>query len=141
MRKLLYLAAGVALLSAPAAFAQTDYQNQNPPPASTPAQPGPPPSPDMTDSQGNPVGAPPSAVQPGPPPSDQSMPPSATQPGQPPQPGDTGEGTRLYTNEGQTTNPAELQQISNAPVPDTKATRAKYRPLSAAGRRTRAAGN
>jgi hypothetical protein len=131
MRKLLYLTLGVALLSAPAAFAQTQTPQPSPPPGAV-------------DSQGNMIApAPPEATQPLPAPPDQSMapgqtiPPSATAP----QPsGETGAGARLYTSETQV-NGQQLQVISNAPVPDTKATRAKYRPLSALGRRTRAAGN
>jgi hypothetical protein len=125
MRKLLYLTLGAALLSAPAAFAQYD-SSQSPPSAPPMSQP----PPGATDAQGNPI-APPSAVPP-----DQSMAPGATVPPS----SDANSGARLYTSETQV-NGQQLQVISNAPVPDTKANRAKWRPLSASGRRTRAAGN
>jgi hypothetical protein len=134
MRKLLYLAVGAALLSAPAAFAQ-DESVQGPPPSPPMDQSQPPPA-AMTDSQGNPV-APPGATLPGQVPPDQSAPPSATMP---PPNDQTNPGARLFTSQTEV-NGQQLQVISNAPVPDTKAARAKYRPLSAAGRRTRAAGN
>jgi hypothetical protein len=45
-------------------------------------------------------------------------------------------GTRLYTS---TQN--GVQVVSNGPVPDTRATRERFPPLSRAGRRTRPRGN
>jgi hypothetical protein len=47
-------------------------------------------------------------------------------------------GTRMYSATG---GNGDVQVVSNGPVPDTAANRAKYRPLSHAGRRTKAGGN
>ena len=160
MRKLLYLAAGAALLSAPAAFAQDNSaspSNQPVPAASGPAQTAPadqaaPSDPSMAPSdQTAPPdqAAPPSQAAPvdqGAP-VDQSAAPSQDQAGPPAQgPGSAGsnvranQGSRLYVQQGET-NGQSVQIISNAPVPDTHATRRMFPPLSRAGRATRPAGN
>jgi hypothetical protein len=47
-------------------------------------------------------------------------------------------GTRMYSATG---GNGDVQIVSNGPIPDTAANRAKYRPLSHAGRNTKAAGN
>jgi hypothetical protein len=146
MRKLLYLTVSVALLSAPAAFAQNNSQNSMPPPPpetapdmSTSPQSAPPPdqsqvSPDTGAVQGNSnvTGQTPGAT---PGADNQAAPGTMANPGT-----ETSPGSRLYTNTTEV-NGQTLQIISNAPVPDTRATRAKYRPLSHAGRRTSPRGN
>jgi hypothetical protein len=166
MRKLLIFTAGVALLSAPA-FAQTapgSTSGEQPATgaASQPApdqgaattgadtgqpsdvQPGTT-APNGAATPGSNVSGQPSSgpgdVSAGQQPNAQPQPYTA-EPGTsgattaPPPPSYTG-GTRLYTS----TNQQGVQVVSNGPVPDTHANRAKFPPLSRAGRRTKAAGN
>jgi hypothetical protein len=222
MRKLLYLAAGAALLSAPAAFAQNDSMSQGAqpaPPAASSDQGAAPDRVEPSDSnqamptdQGPssdrvaPSGQAPQSDEPGAPPSadqgqavDQSQSQAQSQgqytsPGQPapgyytqtpqgqgpdqniqgqapdqgvqaqtpdqgvqaqtPDQSTQGQapggsvgsdvraqsGSRLYVQNGEYQGQS-VQIISNAPVPDTRAVRRQFPPLSRAGRATRPAGN
>jgi hypothetical protein len=146
MRKLLYLAAGVVLLSAPAAFAQNDAAPGDQP-ASAAAADG---QMGSTDPQQDAVSGP-SQVAPeqagaadqgaapvGAYDQSQYQGPAYSSPTQPP-PGYYG-GSRLYVQQGESQGQS-VQIISNAPVPDTIAVRRRFPPLSRAGRRTAPAGN
>ena len=184
MRKLLYLAAGAALLTASAASAQNDSAPGDQPPAaasgatadgqamgstdpqqdavSGPAQVAP------DDAQAAANAAAPDQAGPGQgtapigasneqgPPQGQYSSPNQAVPGyyaQSPQgQGPYGYGSansnvqsnagaRLYVQQGADQQGQSVQIISNAPVPDTRAVRRQFPPLSRAGRRTAPAGN
>jgi hypothetical protein len=144
MRKLLYLAAGVALLSAPAAFAQNGAAPGDQPASAADSQMG------STDPQQDAASGPPAVAADQAGPADQGAAPGGaydqsqyqgpaySQPNQP-APG-YNSGSRLYVQQGESQGQS-VQIISNAPVPDTLAVRRNFPPLSRAGRRTLPAGN
>jgi hypothetical protein len=165
MRKLLYLVAGAALLSAPAAFAQNESAPGDQPAASAPADSQAMGSTDpQSDAVSGPVQVAPDDAQAAanaPPPgayNDQG--PAYSSPTQPApgyytqSPSGQGpygyggansnvranSGSRLYVQQGEIQG-QNVQIISNAPVPDTLAVRRRFPPMSRAGRRTAPAGN
>lgn len=144
MRKLLYLAAGVAMLTASAAYAQNDQApGDQPAPAAAPGGATADQAMGSTDPQQDAQVAPDQAGSVGAY-NDQSLNqgPAYSSPNQP-APGYYARpyaGSRLYVQQGEYQG-QNVQIISNAPVRDTRAMRSRFPPLSRAGRRTAPAGN